>query len=81
MEIDCMDIGLLIKEMMKKNSSYAEPFGKEPTSTVEVTARTLDLIYLIRDKWFPNEEVPMTAGEAINLISCAIYYKKLSRKK
>ena len=76
-----MDIGLLIKEMMKENSSYAEPFGPEPTTTVEVTARTLDLIYLIRDKYYPNEEVPMTAGETINLICCSIYYNKLSRKK
>jgi len=76
-----MDIGLLIKEMMKKNSSYAEPFGPEPTTTVEVTARTLDLIYLIRDKYYPNEEVPMTAGETINLICCSIYYNELSRKK
>jgi len=81
MEIDCMDIGLLIKEMMKKNSSYAEPFGPEPTTAVEVTARTLDLILLIRNKWFPDEEVPMTAGETINLICCSIYYNKLSRKK
>jgi len=31
--------------------------------------------------WFPDEEIPMTAGEAINVICCAIYYNKMTRKK
>jgi len=51
------------------------------TISVEITPRTLELIYSIRDMWFPDEEIPMTAGEAINVICCAIYYNKMNRKK
>ena len=60
-------------ELLMKNLSE--------TISVEITPRTLELIYSIRDMWFPDEEIPMTAGEAINVICCAIYYSKMTRKK
>ena len=53
-------------ELLMKNLSE--------TISVEITPRTLELIYSIRDMWFPDEEIPMTAGEAINVICCAIIY-------
>jgi len=68
-----MAIDYMAIELLMKNPS--------DTISVEITPRTLELIYSIRDMWFPDEEIPMTAGEAINVICCAIYYNKITRKK
>jgi len=83
MAIIFMATELLIKVMMKKNSSYAEPLGPDltPRISVEVTNRTYELIHIIRDLWFPNEEEPMTAGDFINVMCCSIIYRKHRKKK
>jgi len=44
--------------------------------TVEITQRTLDLIISIRDSWLKDETDPMTAGEFINVMCCAIIYRR-----
>ena len=40
-----------------KNTSYAAPFGTDakpaPTLSVEVTERTYEMLFTVRDMWFP----------------------------
>ena len=64
-----MVIALLDTELSMKN-----PENK--SVTVDITQRTLDLIISIRDSWLKDEPDPMTAGEFINVMCCAIIYRR-----
>jgi len=64
MVIALLDTGLSMKNPENKSV------------TVEITQRTLDLIISIRDSWLKDETDPMTAGEFINVMCCAIIYRR-----
>ena len=70
-----------------KNTSYAAPFGTDakpaPTLSVEVTERTYEMLFTVRDMWFPPNELddPMPIGDFINVMCCSIIYRKHRKKK